>query len=158
MKNIHTLLQHYQREIQDKKVVQAYHFLMRFMMKARADFALHNKEIYSVGNISPGYLDYTYFPFFNKELRDKKLRYGIVLNHATLQLELWLMGQNAKIQQDYWKILKKSKWNAHRTTMPQYSVLEVVLIESPNFESPEELLLAIRTKALQIIEEINPLL
>ncbi|WP_353162285.1 hypothetical protein [Myroides odoratus] len=158
MKSTHTLLQHYQKEIQNKKIVQAYHMLLRFLMQAKADFAFHHKAEFNVGNISLGYLDYSYFPFFDRELREKKLRYGIVLNHATLQIELWLMGQNAKVQQDYWKTLKKSKWNAHRTTMPQYAILEVVLLDELNFDQTEEMLLAIRTKALQTIAEINPLL
>lgn len=158
MKSIHTLLQHYQKEIQNKKIAQAYHFLLRFLMQSKADFALHHKAEFKVGNIAPGYLDYSYFSFFNRELRDKKLRYGIVLNHAKMQIELWLMGQNAKVQQAYWKTLKKSKWNAHRTAMPQYAILEVVLLDELNFDRTEDMLLAIRTKALQTIAEINPLL
>ena len=158
MKSISTIIHHYQREIQNKKIAQAYHFLLRFLLQAKADFALHHKDQYTFGNLAPGYLDYSYFSFFDRELREKKLRCGIVLNHEKLQIEFWLMGQNAKVQQEYWKVLKKSKWNAHRTTMPQYAILETVLLDELNFDHLETMLLAIRTKAIQTLEEIKPLL
>ena len=36
--------------------------------------------------------------FINEFLRERKLRFGIVLNHEKMKFELWLMGQNAGIQ------------------------------------------------------------
>lgn len=64
---------------------------------------------YKTGNISFGYLDYTYFAFFNQYLRDQKLRFGIVLNHEKLQFELWLMGQNADIQKKILENITENK-------------------------------------------------
>ncbi len=158
MKNIDNVLQQYQSEIQKKKIVQAYQFLQRFMMKARADFGSHYKGEYKVGHIAPGYLDYSYFSFFDAELRAKNLRCGIVLNHAALRIEFWLLGQNVKVHKDYWTKLKKTPWNAHRTTPPQYAILEAVLVEQPDFNKEEELLLDIRTQAIQLVRDIKPLL
>lgn len=80
---------------------------------------------YSTGNISLGHLDYTYFPFFNTYLRQHKLRFGIVLNHMEMRFELWLMGQNASVQEKYWELLKNTDWNKDIEAMPLYSVLEV---------------------------------
>lgn len=88
---------------------------MRYMMHLKAYFSRYLPDTFSIGNISPGYLDFTYFPFFDDFLRERKLRLGIVLNHQSLQFELWLMGQNALVQQDYWELLKTSKWNRKRT-------------------------------------------
>ena len=67
------------------------------------------------------------FSFFNDYLRDKKLRFGIVLNHSKMRFELWLMGQNKEIQKRYWDMLKTSPWNQGRSTKPQYAELEIVL-------------------------------
>lgn len=45
------------------------------------------------GNISSGYMDYSYFPFTTTDfLRTHKLRFGAVLNHPQMRFELWLMG------------------------------------------------------------------
>ena len=99
-------------------------------------------------------MDFTYFPFFNDALRHKKLRFGIVLNHAEMRFELWLMGQNADVQAAYWAHLKTSVWNHGREKMPRYSVLEVVLVTHPDFEDAEALNAEISGKALRVAEEI----
>lgn len=158
MHDIIPLLLHYQRELQEKKIAKAYHFLLHFMMKIKADFALHHKREFNVGAISPGYLDFSYFPFFDASLRKNKLRYGLVLNHVEMRIELWLMGQNAQVQHAYWKKLRKSPWNIHRYSMPKYAILELVLVEDLTFDSMDELLLDIRTKILEAVSEIKPFL
>lgn len=56
-------------------------------------------------------MDYTYFSFFNEYLKNHKLRIGIIINHEKMQFELWLMGQNASIQKEYWEIFKDTNWN-----------------------------------------------
>lgn len=94
---------------------------------------------YKTGNISLGYLDYTYFSFFNQYLRNRKLRFGIVLNHEKLQFELWLMGQNIDVQRKYWHIFKETKWNQNQKTMPKYSVLEVVLEKTIDFKNKQDM-------------------
>lgn len=109
---------------------------------------------YQTGNVSPGYMDFTYFPFFNDYLRSKKLRFGIVLNHEKLQFELWLMGQNKKIQKEYWDLLRTAKWNKEQIDMPEYSVLETVLVDEPNFNQPDDLTAQIEKNAITISEEI----
>ena len=50
------------------------------------------------------------------------------------------MGQNAEIQKNYWGILKTTKWNKDKKTMPQYSALEAVLIEKPDFSDLDTLI------------------
>ena len=52
-----------------------------------------------------------------------------------MRFELWLLGNTAEIQKKYWTFLKETKWNKDRIEMPNYSVLEVVLIENPNFNN-----------------------
>ncbi|WP_192867884.1 DUF7000 family protein [Thaumasiovibrio subtropicus] len=143
---------HYQRELQDHRLHRANMQLIQFLGKVKAHFL--RETTYQCGNISPGYLDYSYFAFFNTALRANKLRFGIVLNHHALRFELWLMGQNADMQHHYWSILKASPWNVGFDAMPIYSVLETVLVESPNFDRPEQLIKEIEATATLAAEEI----
>lgn len=117
----------------------AYEFLLKHLMATKAVFEKRYGEKYSYGNIGPGYLDITYFPFATPYLKEQKLRFGVVLNHEKMQFELWLMGKNAAVQKQYWQLLKSSKWNQDQETMPKYSILEAVLVENPNFDQVDEL-------------------
>ena len=87
-------------------------------------------------------------------MRSQFLRFGVVLNHVEMRFELWLLGQNTKIQKKYWELLKDSKWNEHQTSMPKYSVLEVVLVEKPDFNNLDVLTQEIEGKLVSISKEI----
>lgn len=138
-KKLSSYISVYKKHLEAGDIQIAYEALVKYVMslKAHCENTLSNQ--YSFGNISPGYMDFTYFPFFDDYLRSKKLRFGIVLNHREMRFELWLMGQNAEIQKKYWELLKSSVWNKHRSVMPKYSVLEVVLIEIPDFDHLNDL-------------------
>lgn len=75
-----------------------------------------------------------------------------------MQFELWLLGQNAEVQDRYWELLKATKWNAGRTAKPKYATLEAVLIENPDFNDLDTLSDKIGTAAQSIIQEIMPYL
>lgn len=145
----------YKTQLENGDIQIAYEQLIKFVMKVKACFEKTFPTQYTYGNVSPGYLDFTYFPFSDTFLRNKKLRYGIVLNHRQMRFELWLMGRNAKIQKQYWALLKSSKWNADQPTMPQYSVLEVVLVDTPDFDDLDELAAQIVRNANIFAEEIT---
>lgn len=125
----------YQQQLHLGYIQIAYKTLIQYIGKLKSNFP----ELYQTGNISMGYLDYTYFPFFNSYLREHKLRFGIVLNHEKMQIELWLMGQNINIQKQYWNLLKDTKWNQKRE-MPKYSILEIVLEEHIDFSNQEKII------------------
>jgi hypothetical protein len=145
----------YKIQIKQGDIQKSYHYLMRYMMHLKAYFSRHLPDTFSMGNISPGYLDFTYFPFFDDFLRERKLRLGIVLNHQSLQFELWLMGQNALVQQDYWELLKTSQWNRKRTEMPKYSILEDILITDIRFNQIDKMTAEIFQEALKTTTKIT---
>ena len=72
-----------------------------------------------------------------------------------MRFELWLMGQNAKNQANYWELLKNTKWNKDRSGMPRYSVLEAILIEEPDFNNLDILTDEITNRAINLAEEIQ---
>lgn len=87
----------YKTLLEQGDVQTAYVRLVSYMKTLKAHCARELSGAFSFGALSPGYMDYTYFPFFNPFLRDRRLRFGIVLNHASVRFELWLMGQNADV-------------------------------------------------------------
>lgn len=91
-----------------------------------------------------------------KRILLRRLAFGTpYLNHKKMQFELWLMGQNANVQEAYWQALKDSKWNAMRNEMPVYSALEVVLEDAPNFDDMTALTKKILAAAMAMATEIQ---
>ncbi|TBV11917.1 DUF7000 family protein [Stutzerimonas kirkiae] len=154
MKNINDYIATYKMQLQQGDVREAYEYLVKYVMRLRAHFSKNLSAKFSFGNVSPGYMDFTYFPFFDDFLRERGLRFGIVLNHQSVRFELWLMGQNAEIQKKYWDALRSSKWNKNRLEMPKYFILESVLVESPDFQMQDSLIEEIEKKSTQISSEV----
>ena len=144
----------YKRQLSKGEIQVAYNILLKYVMRLKVHCEKAFPEGYSFGSVSPGYLDFTYFPFFNEYLRKEKLRFGIVLNHSEMRFELWLMGQNSEIQTRHWNLLKASFWNQERTHMPKYSVLEVILADNPDFDDMDTLTAKVTEKAVHISDEI----
>ena len=142
----------YKEQVNKSDIQKTYMFLLKYLMQVKASFERAFSKEYSCGYVSPGYMDYSYFSFFNDYLRDKKLRFGIVLNHSEMRFELWLMGQNKEIQNRYWDLLKTSTWNEGRTKKPKYAEIEIVLVDNPDFENIDALTADIINRA---VEEAN---
>ncbi|MFC6181324.1 DUF7000 family protein [Lactiplantibacillus daowaiensis] len=126
-------LQQYQAQLQSGELQRTYKMLVQYVTTLKRQLPAS----YQTGNLSLGYLDYTYVPFFNASLRVRKLRFGLVLNHAQLRLELWLMGQNAAVTTTYYAAFKASKW--HQTDEPQhdYAIVVVPLCTALDFDHRE---------------------
>lgn len=150
-KYISKCIQIYKDQLEAGYIQEAYMVLTKYIAELKNNFP----QEYSTGGISFGYLDYTYFPFFNKYLRSEKLRFGIVLNHQKMQIELWLMGQNETIQRNYWEFLKNTKWNKHLDKRPIYSVLEVCLEDKINFDDKDDMTKSILHNAVRHAKEIQ---
>lgn len=141
----------------ESAICTTYETLIRFVSRLRSDL-LKKTNQYRVGYLSPGYMDYTYFSFYDTHLRSKQLRFGIVLNHHQLQFELWVMAQNAEQQQIYWEKLKDLEWNQEKEAMPRYTVLDTVIEATPDFSDLDQLSDTILTKALAETKRIYPFL
>lgn len=152
MGDIQQSLEIYKEQLRCGHIQSAYMALCKYIFRLEAGFP----KQYHTGNVSFGYLDYSYFPFYNQYLRDHKLRFGVVLNHKELRFELWLMGQNADVQKKYWEIMKSSVWSS--SEMPKYSVLEAVLEHHIDFEDEETMTENIISRALALASEIQQFL
>lgn len=153
-KNLNHYVEIYKEALNKDEITVAYVELIKFVSTLRTSFA-KNLPQYTCGTVFPGYMDYTYFYFYDDFLRGRNLRFGLVLNHKKMRFELWLLGQNEKVQSKYWDFLKDSSWNKDRTERPIYSVLEVVLVEEPNFDDLKLLEEVIQKEAFVCIEKIE---
>ncbi|MCI8565134.1 MAG: hypothetical protein HFI39_02265 [Lachnospiraceae bacterium] len=72
----------YKEQLSYGYIRTAYITLTKYVAELKSNFSTQ----YKTGNISFGYLDYTYFSFFNQYLREQKLRFGVVLNHKKCNL------------------------------------------------------------------------
>ena len=141
----------YKEQLSYGYIRTAYLALTKYVAELKSKFPVQ----YKTGNISFGYLDYTYFPVYNQLLRDHKLRFGVVLNHEKMQFELWLMGQNAEVQRKYWEILKNSEWNIDRNEMPKYSVLEIIIEDQIDFDNRDNMTHNIISRSVSFSLEIQ---
>ena len=152
-KSLNEYIDTYKKQLEQGDIRIAYEYLRKYVMVLKTYCTNHFTDKYSFGNVYPGYMDYTYFYFFDDYLRSKKLRFGVVLNHREMRFELWLLGQNAELQAKYWELLKNTEWNKDRTAMPQYSVLEVVLVDNPDFDNQDALTEEIAKRAMSVAIE-----
>lgn len=154
-KSLNEHIEVYRQQLEQGDIQIAYERLRKYVLNLRAHFHKALSDKYSFGNVSPGYMDFTYFPFFDESLRSRKLRFGLVLNHQKLRFELWLIGQNEQVQSRFWQLLKNSKWNEGRREMPRYSVLEAVVCDAPDFDNLDALTVEIEQRSVRIAEEIQ---
>lgn len=161
MKNLNHYINIYKDQLQKGDILIAYNELVKFTMQLRTELINSHSDEYSFAGILHGYMDYTYFYYSNDYLKSKKLKLGLVLNHLEMRFEIWLLGNTAKVQKQYWELLKNSEWNKDKQEMPKYSILEAVIEKNPDFDDLEKLSKKIKTRfaseTTQIIDEIRSL-
>ena len=154
-------LKEYKKQIEIGHIQKAYRGLMEYIMALRTRFLNEYPDRYIVGGVYPGYMDITYFPFTPKSLKRHKLKIAIVFNHVNFRFEIWLAGQNRQIQKKYWEIFKGSDWNKYNipeTTTEGFSIVDHILVESPDFDDLEALTQQIESEAMKFIREITKVL
>ena len=154
MKKLNDYVNVYKEQLKNGDIQQAYDGLVKYVMRLRTNLSKNLSDSYSFGSLFQGYMDYTYFYYSNDFLKKRKLKFALVLNHTSMQFEVWLLGQTAPIQEEYWQYFKTTKWNKDRATKPKYSILETVLIEDPNFNDLDLLSQQIQDKLLIVSREI----
>ena len=158
MKNLNDIVAVYHKELQKGDILVAYNELVKFVMNTRTELVKKLGHQFSFAKVLHGYMDYTYFYYTNNFLKSKKLKLGFVLNHVDMRFEVWLLGNTIPVQKEYWNLLKSSKWNKNKTEMPQYSALEAVIIDNPDFNNLALLSKNIHKNIVQVTEEILNLL
>lgn len=88
----------YKKQLEKGDIQEAYTALVKYVTKLGSVLSKNLSDSYTFGSLFQGYMDYTYFYYSNDFLKKRKLRFGLVLNHQKMRFEIWLLGQNLKIQ------------------------------------------------------------
>lgn len=137
-KDLNALAATYKQLLKEGNVQLAYSALVKYVQRLKTECAKTYQDEFVVGNVLQGYMDFTYFYLSNDFLKHRKLKLAMVFNHQTTGFELWLLGQTKTVQMEYWKKLKNVAW-VDADVMPEYSVFEISLVETPDFNDLDKL-------------------
>ena len=148
----------YRRQLEKGAIKKAYGGLMDYFDDLRLHFEKKYPDYFVSGSVYQGRMDMTYFSFFTRSLKLRKLKVAIVFVHDAFRFEVWLAGVNKQTQAKYWKLFKDNGWNKYRvpaTTKGVDSIVEGILAENPAFDDLEALTAQIENGAFKFIEEVK---
>ena len=150
----------YVAQLSKGQIQKAYKGILTFMSELRSYLESKYPD-YTAGSLYFGYMDMTYFAFTPTELKNKKLKIAVVYLHEKGVFEVWLAGNNRKIQAEY--IALMSSENIEKYKLSQVipgvdSIIESILVEKPDFDHPEELKKQIEKKTMEFIKDITSVL
>jgi hypothetical protein len=151
----------YRKQLENGAIQKAYKGLMEYIMDLRTHFQNKYPDYFVSGSIYYGYMDMTYFSFFPRSLKDRKLKIAIVFLHEACRFDVWLAGYNKQVQQKYWELIKESGWNKYHlvsTTKGVDSIIEHVLVDGPDFSDLDSLTNQIENATLEFILEVESFL
>ncbi|EHP3974461.1 TPA: hypothetical protein ACN32Y_004554 [Vibrio parahaemolyticus] len=152
-KSLNTQVLTYKKALESGEIQETYQNLVGIIQSLRGEFLKKYNEEFSVASILHGYIDFTYFYLQNDYLKSNKLKFAIVLNHQQANFELWLLGQTKDVQVNYWNKLKNVEW-VNESSMPDYSIFEIPLLECPDFDNLNQLSVSIHKAFESLSREI----
>ena len=158
MESFHEHMNEYRKQFEKGSIREAYKGLMECFKDLRLHFKTKYPDCVVSGSIYYGYMDMTYFSFFPKSFKRRKLKIAIVFIHDTFRFEVWLAGYNQQIQTKYWKLFKESDWNKYHivsTTKGVDSIIEYILVDNPDFGDLDTLTRQIERGTLNFIKDIE---
>lgn len=151
--SLNALVSAYKKHLETGDIQVAYAGVVKFVMSLKTRFSKTLANHFSFSGIFQGYMDYTYFYFTNNFCRERKLKFGLVLNHRKMRFEIWLLGQTKEVQKRYWNSLKHTEW-IQGEEIPKYSIFEYILIERPDFDALDALSESIEKGIIRITDRI----
>jgi hypothetical protein len=161
MESFHEYINEYRKQLEKGAIKEAYKGLMEYIMSLRTHFKNKYPDYFVSGSIYYGYMDMTYFSFFPKSFKHRKLKIAIVFIHEAFRFEVWLAGNNKQVQSKYWKLFKESDWNKYHivsTTKGVDSIVEYILVDNPDFSDLDTLTKQIERATLKFIKDVESFL
>ena len=158
MESFQEYMNEYRKQLEKGAINKAYKGLMEYIMSLRTHFKNKYPDYFVSGSIYSGYMDMTYFSFFPKSFKDRKLKIAIVFIHEAFRFEVWLAGNNKQVQSKYWQLFKESDWNKYHivsTTQGVDSIVEHILVDDPDFNDLDTLTVQIERESLKFIKDIE---
>ena len=160
MESINECIKEYAAQLSKGRIQKAYKGIMTFTSELRSYLESKYPD-YTAGNLYFGYMDMTYFAFTPADLKNKKLKIAVVYLHEKGVFEVWLAGNNRKIQAEYIALMGSEnigKYKLSQVIPGVDSIIESTLVEKPDFDHPEELKKQIEKKTMEFIKDITSIL
>lgn len=150
----------YTAQLENGQIQKAYRGIMDFMGRLRTSLAGRYPD-HTVSGVYPGYMDMTYFAFTPAGLKNRQLKIAVVYLHEQGRFEAWLSGANRNVQAEYIAYFTgrdTGGFRLSRVSPGVDSILECVLAEQPDFDSPGQLAALLEEKTLAFIRGVESLL
>lgn len=160
MDSLNKSIQEYVSQLNKGQIQKAYKGIMTFMSELKA-YLERKCSDYSVSSLYFGYMDMTYFAVTPSALKDWGLKIAIVFMHEECRFELWLAGKNRRIQAELIQTLSRRNIGEYKLSQVQPgvdSIIEIPIVEQPNFDNPDELKHQIEVKTMKFAEDILAML
>jgi len=157
----HDAMNEYKKQLKKGDIKEAYNGLIQYFKALRSHFSNKYPDFLVSNNIYPRYMDLTYFHFFPKSLKPRKLKIVVLFIHDTFRFEVWLAGNNKKVQTEYINLFNESDWNNYHlatTTKGVDSILDHILIDNPDFRELDTLTKQIELRTLKFIKDFETFL
>ncbi len=161
MKQFDAYISEYRKQLENGVVAAAYKGLMEYFAQLRLQLEKKHPDYFLSGSIHEGHMDYTYFYFFPKKLRQQKLKVVILFTHSTFNFQVLLAGYNRAVQAKYWKLLTENGWNKHplaTSTKNVDYITHQTLIDKPDFSNLDALTNQIEAGTLAFINDVESFL
>ena len=160
MISLNDQIQEYRLQLGKGHIQKAYQGIMAFMSSLKLDLEKAYPD-YFTSALYFGYMDMTYFAFTPPQLKDRRLKIAIVYLHEEGRFEAWLGGNNRKIQGETIARLEHRKLGKFKLSQVQPgvdSIIELILVEQPDFDQLETLKEQIEEKTLKFIHDMIAIL
>lgn len=160
MPSLNESVREYTMQMQHGQIQKAYKGIMTFMSGLKTYLENQHPDFSATG-LYFGYMDMTYFAFTPLELKQRSLKIAIVYLHEQNRFEAWLGGANRKVQAETINLLKGKDLDGlvlSEVKPGVDSIIEMKLIEKPDFDDPEELMLTIESKVIEFTGKIREIL
>ena len=161
MESFHEYIDEYRKQLENGYIKKAYRGLMEYLADLRLYLKNKYPDYFVSSSIHYGTMDYTYFYFFPKLLKYRKLKIVILFIHDTFTFEVWLAGYNKNVQVKYWKLFTESNWDKYHiapTTKSVDSIIDYILIDHPDFSDLDTLTKQIERGTVHFIKDIETFL
>jgi hypothetical protein len=150
-------IEQYRRAVQSGSVWDGYRALMNYLQKLRLSLSSCRPD-YAVSAVQQGQMDYSYFTFTPKSLKQRNLKIVILFIHSSFSFEVWLSGQNKAAAIENLKQLKEQGWSKHETAANAQNadyITKACLVAEADFRCPEELMEQIKQAAFGFIGDVE---
>ena len=153
MKSLNENVHEYIIQLKKGSIQKAYKGIMSFMNTFKVYLGKKYPD-YVVSSLYFGHMDMTYFAFTPTPLKKLKLKIAIVFLHEENRFEVWLSGNNKKIQANYIKDFTHKNLGEYKISKGEDSIIESIIVKEPNFDNLEELKIQLEEKVIVFINEM----